>query len=121
MLGRDQANRQFSWVRFVYSYDNSDFETYAFFFDHLRNKLSDSALKKLVICSDDEKALVKATTTSFYSSKHVLCTRHLRQRAQQKLIDDAITLSERQEILEYIFGENGLINTNDAICYQVMS
>ena len=45
----------------------------------------------------------------------------LETKRATKLIDDANTFSERQEILEHIFGENSLINADNAICYQVMS
>ena len=44
-------------------------------------KLCDSDLKKLVIGSDDEYAMVQAITTAFLDSTHTLCVHHLGQNA----------------------------------------
>lgn len=54
----------------------------------------------MVISSDDEQALVKPLDIYFFpETKQVLCTRHFRQNAKQKLIDDAITLNDKNAIL----------------------
>ncbi|XP_053376475.1 uncharacterized protein LOC128547528 [Mercenaria mercenaria] len=102
----------------IYLHDNSDFESYCHFFYHLKMKLCSSPLDKLVIGSDDERALVKAVTTAFPEATHVLCTRHLRQNAKQKLTDDAVTLRDRTEILEMIFGDGGILDSDDSICFE---
>lgn len=72
----------------------------------------------MVIGSDDEQALVKALTSIFPEATHVLCSRHLRQNAKQKLIDDAITLNDRKAILNKIFGNGGIIESEDSICFE---
>ena len=53
-----------------------------------------SNLKKLVIESGNERAMV--------------CTRHLRQNANQKLVDDAVDKREEDRIMGMIFGEDGI-------------
>ena len=66
----------------MFIHDNSDFETYMTFLNHLKIKLADSDITDLVIGTDDEYALVKAVTTTFPDSTHVLCTRHLQQNVK---------------------------------------
>ena len=73
---------------------------------------------KLVIGTDDERALVNAITSSFSDAKHVLCTRHMRQNVNQKLTDASVDKSDRQMLLNKIFGEDGIINANDTICFE---
>lgn len=101
----------------MFLHDNSDFETYAQFFNHLKVKLINCDLDGLTIGSDDEKALVKAATTSFHEATHILCTRHLRQNANQKLTDDAVNKKDKDKILGRIFGDGGIIDADDDICF----
>lgn len=102
----------------LFIHDNSDFETYSYFFHHLKLKLMDTNLSKLVIGSDDEKALVKAITTVLPEATHVLCTRHLTENARQKLTDDAVSVIDRNTILKKIFGSEGIADANDTICFE---
>ena len=102
----------------VFLHDNSDFETYCAFFHHLKMKLIDANLSKLVIGTDDEAAMVKAMTTAFPESTHVLCTRHLRQNTNQKLLDDAVDKTGRNAILNQIYGKDDILNSDDTICFE---
>ena len=76
---------------------------------------------KLVIGSDEETALVNAITRAFPDSTHILCTRHIRQNTKQKLVDDSVGKSDRDKILNMIFGQNGLTNSDDSICFEEKS
>ena len=102
----------------VFLHDNSDFETYCTFFHHLKMKLIDANLTKLVIGTDDEAAMVKAITTAFPESTHILCTRHLRENTNQKLLDDAVDKTERKDILDRIYGKDGILHADDTICFE---
>ena len=102
----------------IFFHDNSDFETYCAFFHHLKMKLIDANLTKLVIGTDDEAAMVKAITTAFPESTHVLCTRHLKQNTNQKLLDDAVDKAERNQILNKIYGQDGILHADDTICFE---
>ena len=102
----------------MYIHDNSDFEAYCQFFLHLKMKLASSPLGQLVIGSDDEHALVKSVTTAFPESTHILCIRHLRKNALQKLTDDAVTLTDRNSLLDMIFGDKGIVASDDSICFE---
>lgn len=101
----------------MFVHDNSDYETYSYFFHHLKLKLAGTNLTKLVIGSDEEQAMVKAITTEFHNSTHVLCTRHLQQNARQHLTDDGVALPDRKVILDKIFGSDGVVNATDDICF----
>lgn len=70
-----------------------------------------------MIGTDDERALVNAIKTAFPQSHHILCTRHLRQNANQKLTDDAVDKYDKGKILDKIFGDDGLLNADDTICF----
>ena len=73
---------------------------------------------KLVIGNDDERALVNAITSSFSESTHILCSRHIRQNINQKLTDVAVDKSDRNMLLNKMFGEDGIINANDTVCFE---
>ena len=79
----------------MFIHDNSDFESYCHFLHQIKVKISDSPLDKLVIGSDDEKAMVKAIRSVFPDATHVLCTffRHLEENVRDNLTKDAVTLS----------------------------
>ena len=101
----------------MYIHDNSDFESYATFFNHIRTKLSGVDTCKLVIGTDDEKAMVNAITSSFPDSSHILCTRHLRQNVNQKLTDAAVDKADKFMLIDKMFGEEGIINADDTVCF----
>lgn len=105
----------------VFLHDNSDFESYSNFFNHLKIKLADEDTTKLVIGSDEEMALVNSVKSAFQQASHILCYRHLRQNTKQKLTDDAVDKKERTDILNKIFGEDGLIDADDSICFEEKS
>ena len=105
----------------MFIHDNSDYESFSNFFNHLRTKLSDTNTDQLVIGSDEEQSLVNAITKAFPQSTHILCTRHLLQNAKQKLIDDSVDKNDRESIISDIFGDNGLVNADDSICFDEKS
>ena len=104
----------------LFIHDNSDFDTYSNFFFNMRVKLNDVDTTKLVIGTDDERALVNAIKAAFPQSQHILCTRHLRQNASQKLTDDAVDKYDKGKILDKIFGDDGLL-TADERCEELES
>ena len=105
----------------IFMHDNSDFDTYCNFFFNLKIKLNDIDTTNLVTGTDDERALVNAIKAAFPQSQHILCTRHLRQNANQKLTDDAVDKYDKAMILDKIFGEDGLMHAEDTICFEEKS
>ena len=101
----------------IFIHDNSDFDTYCNFFFDLKIKLTNVDTSNLVIGTDDERALVNAIKTAFPQSHHILCFRHLRQNANQKLTDDAVDKYDKGKILDKIFGDDGSLNADDTICF----
>jgi hypothetical protein len=82
------------------------------------NRLLVVALRnQLTIGSDEEKALVNAIKSTFPEAGHFLRIRHLRQNVKQQLIDDSIDKNDRESLLEEIFGDEGLINADDIVCF----
>ena len=88
------------------------------FFLSSENETNLFGLQNLVIGTDDEKAMVKAIKTAFPESTHVLCSGHLKQNVIHKLTDDAVTKSDRNEIVNQLFGVNGIVNADDTICFE---
>lgn len=101
----------------VLLHDSSDFESFGNFFYHLKMKLIDTDMHRLVIGTDDEKAMVKAIQSAFPESTHVLCSRHLKQNVIHKLTDDAVNKSDRNSIINKIFGTEGILDADDTICF----
>ena len=102
----------------MYIHDYSDFESYSTFFTHIKTKLSGVDTRKLVIGTDDEKGMFNAITSSFPDSNHILCTRHLRQNVNQKLTDAAVDKADKYMLLDKMFGEDGIINADDTVCFE---
>ena len=100
----------------MYIHDKSDFESYSIFFSHIKTKLSGIDTSKLVIGTDYERVLVNAITSSFSEPTHILCSRHIRQNINQKLTDAVVDKSDRNMLLNKMFGEDGIINANDRVC-----
>ena len=86
----------------VYMHNNSDFESYSDFFNHLKVKLATNDTNNMVIRTDDERAMVNAITSSFPNSKHILCTRHLKQNVNQKLTNSAVDKTERNMLIQNV-------------------
>ena len=105
----------------VLIHDASDFPTFSHFFHQLRLRLLDVPLHQVVIGSDEEKALVKAIELTFTEAQHVLCMRHLEQNARQMLTDDAVTISQTRTVLNRIFGDYGLVNADDSVCFDTIA
>ena len=62
-------------------------------------------MQKLVVGSDDKRAMVKTITTAFPEATHTLCTRQILQ-------DDAVDKQEKNKMLDMIFGAEGIINAD---------
>ena len=101
----------------MFIHDNSDFDTYSNFFLNLKVKLNDVDTSNLVIGTDDERALVNAIKMAFPDSNHILCTRHLRQNANQKLSDDSVDKYDKKIMMDKLFGDDGLVHADDTICF----
>ena len=86
----------------VFMHNNSDFESYSDFFNHLKVKLATNDTNNMVIRTDDERAMVNAITSSFPNSKHILCTRHLKQNVNQKLTNSAVDKTERNMLIQNV-------------------
>ena len=56
--------------------------------------------------------------SSFSDSNHILCTRHLRQNVNQKLTDAAVDKADKNMLLDKMFGEDGIINADDTVCFE---
>ena len=62
--------------------------------------------------------MIKAITSAFSESTHVLCSWYLKQNVIHKLADDAVTKSDRTVVVDRIFGNGGTANADDAICFE---
>ncbi|CAC5400573.1 unnamed protein product [Mytilus coruscus] len=103
----------------IYIHDNSDFDIFSNFFNHLRVKLIDADTEQLFFGTDEEAGLVKSIKTAFPESGHILCIRHLKGNIKQKMIDDGIDKKDRESVLDSIFGDQGLVHSDDDICFDV--
>ncbi|KAK3082787.1 hypothetical protein FSP39_005298 [Pinctada imbricata] len=113
----------------VLLHKEATFETYHYFFSHLKAKLSidlnriDLAIPGFFeFGSDDEKALVKALDSCFPNAQRALCTKHLKDNVTCYLRDKAgVTREDRRVISNLIFGQRGLVNAEDSFEFQQRS
>ncbi|KAH3874211.1 hypothetical protein DPMN_037453 [Dreissena polymorpha] len=61
--------------------------------------------------------MVNAIPSVMPECSHVLCAKHLKDNARHILQNDAVIKQERDEIINDIFGQDGLISADDIICY----
>ncbi len=96
------------------------YQTYHRFFSHLQSQLDNCICsiqgsgRQLLLGSDEEKAMTKATKQCFPFSHHFLCHRHIEENVKRHLrtkvgANDKTT----KEIMQDIFGENGLLSCNE--------
>ncbi|VDI25223.1 Hypothetical predicted protein [Mytilus galloprovincialis] len=98
---------------------NSDFDIFSNFFNHLRVKLIDADTEQLFFGTDEEPGLVKSMKTAFPESGNILCIRHLKGNIKQRMIDDGIDKKYRESVLDSIFGDQGLVHSDDDIWFDV--
>ena len=106
----------------LFLHKDASYRTYRSFFAHIAAELElpmigmlDIRLsKEMVIGSDNEKALTKAIENTFPEATRLLCTKHLKDNIRHYMRDNAsIVRSERKQLTQMIFGENGLVNASD--------
>lgn len=85
---------------------DGDFETYSTFLSHLKLRLGDS---NVIFVSHKEWALTKAIQYNFPNSIYLLCLKHLKDNIWKKSErTDKLFKDDREEIVEIIFGSEGL-------------
>ena len=98
----------------TFIHTNSTAKTYSSFFHDIADNLSDQEISLLTIGTDEEPAFKNAIRRCFNGATHVLCTRHLKQNANRYMEDEVgIPSRDRQELLNKIFGRDGLIDSKD--------
>ena len=92
--------------------------TYQRFFSRLRTKLDTDINTEVsvydLVCSDEEKAILKAISQSFPSAQQLLCQCRLEENVCQHLQKKiGVPEKERNDIISLIFGKEGLVNCKD--------
>ena len=73
-------------------------------------------LDGIVTSSDEEAALVKALRVAFPSSQHLFCVLHCRDNVRNHLTKMGVTQNVREEIIQSLFGANGLaVSTDESV------
>ena len=103
----------------IFLHGNSDFQTYAQYFQHLAICFACTD-EFPVTGSDDERAMSNAMDLAFPGRKHLTCTRHLRTNTKNYLSDKiGLKSSDRNKILDAIFGPAGMVNADDSVSFEV--
>jgi transposase-like protein len=113
----------------IYLHWDGTYDSYHAFFSHLQCKLDNITLTgmevgigDLLVGSDEEKALTKAIQRCFPQSSLLLCTRHLEENARRRLRDKiGASKACQQEILQQIFGPDGLTSAEDTFIFDKLS
>ena len=100
----------------LFLHGTSTFEAYHPFFSKLSASLRDTDTSRLILGSDDEKALRDAIKFNFPTAKKILCTRHLKTNIDDYLKNKTgVNESDRRKLITSIFGEDGLTSADDVI------
>ena len=101
---------------------SSTTESYASFFCHLASKLNASDSDCMVFGTDNEMSMRNAIKQAFPNATQILCMRHLIQNTENKLADKCgLEKKARREIINQLFGKDGLANADDSISFEVRS
>ena len=99
---------------------SSTFFIYRDFFSQIAALLSTTQQAKLIIGSDDEKALTSAIRHAMPEATQILCTRHLKSNAQDYLKNKVgVSKRERGLIMDQLFDCNGAAAANDSIDFAI--
>ena len=72
--------------------------------------------QRITIGTDSEQALKSAIKDSFPDLNQMLCTMHILQNVKEYLANKVgIDNKDRQQIINAIFGDNGLCTSEDSI------
>ena len=90
------------------------------YFCHLASKLNASDC--MVFGTDNEMSMRNAIKQAFPNATQILCMRHLIQNTENKLADKCgLEKKARREIINQLFGKDGLANADDSISFEVRS
>ena len=105
-----------------HSVDASYF-TYNTFFSHVKARLdSNVQCIDIRIGSDDEGGLTKAIDNVFPNATRLLCSKHIKDNVTDHIKNKLpITKDQRSDIMSNLFGDNGIINTEDTTDFDVRS
>ena len=98
----------------TFVHQSSTTKAYSSFLHDIADNLTDNEISNLTVGSDEELAFKNAIRRCFSGCTHVLCTRHLRENTNKYLENNVgCPKTERDKILNTIFGEQGLIQDTD--------
>lgn len=103
----------------MFLHGNSDFKSYASFFQLLAAELAD-APSQPVTGSDDERAMRKAMNLAFPNAPKLSCTRHLKGNVVDYLRDKVgLPTDKRNEVISAVFGSGGLVEADEEIVFNI--
>ena len=111
----------------MFLHRDATFEAYHTFFSTIKaslckkvdvKKIEISTCKEMIFGSDEEQALTSAVESVFPSSTRTLCTKHLKDNVLAYMKNKAgVKQKIRRQIVEKMFGENGLSSADDSIAF----
>ena len=96
--------------------------SYQSFLHDIADHLTDNEISNLTVGTDEELAFknaIKSPLRCFHGSTHVLCTRHLKENTNRQMQNNiGYPEAERIEIIDAIFGKNGLTQNTDVDTFE---
>jgi len=103
----------------MFLHAHSDFYSFSIFFNHLSTCLHDCDESKLIIGSDDEKAMRKAIQRSFPNARLIMCFRHLQENLRRYLANKiGVNIALRNDCIQLVLGSEGLAMCNDVDSFE---
>ncbi len=102
----------------IFLHGSATHDVYDLFFSHLASCFGPERQKRLVVGTDDERAMRRAIAEKLPLSSNVLCTRHLKSNVDDFLKNKVgLTLGQRQEVVQALFGPSGVVCADDSLIF----
>jgi hypothetical protein len=94
-------------------------QNYFRFFSHLRGVLGMEIKNiEMILGTDDERAMINAIDMAFPGCSKKLCSKHLKDNILRQITDKIPKSTiDRKEIVDMIFGANGVATANDSATF----
>ncbi|VDI10138.1 Hypothetical predicted protein [Mytilus galloprovincialis] len=107
----------------VFFHWHASYYTYHSFLSHVKARLdADVKYIDIRIGSDDEGGITKAIDKVFNTSERLLCTKHMKDNVTDHMKNKLpLTKEERSHIMSDLFGDDGIVTSNDTIDFNLKS
>ena len=122
----DDPDEHSIFLGLIFLHRDADFAAYNYFLATIKSSLCVSVVafeiklgEGIYICSDEEKALIKAIESNFLAALRFLCVKHVEEGTIAYMLKEVgIPQKERMLIPQSIFGKDGKVNADTSFEFE---